>query len=29
MDDKLSTLRTRILHVFGDVRWRRIMRLAP
>ena len=29
MDDKLSTLRTRILHVFGDLRWRRIMRLAP
>lgn len=29
MDVKLSTLRTRILHVFGDVRWRRIMRLAP
>jgi signal peptidase I len=29
MDDKLSTLRTRILHVSGNLRWRRIMRLAP
>jgi signal peptidase I len=29
MDDKLSTLRTRILHVFGDLRWRRILRLVP
>jgi signal peptidase I len=28
-DDKLSTLRARISHVLGDLRWRRILRLAP
>ena len=28
-DDKLFTLRARISHVFGDLRWRRILRLAP
>jgi len=28
-DDKLFTLRARISHVLGDVRWRRILRLAP
>jgi signal peptidase I len=27
--DKLFTLRARISHVLGDVRWRRILRLAP
>ena len=28
-NDKLFTLRARISHVLGDVRWRRILRLAP
>ena len=28
-DDKLSNLRARIFHVLGDLRWRRILRLAP
>ncbi len=28
-DDKLLTLRARISHVLGDLRWRRILRLAP
>jgi signal peptidase I len=28
-DDKLFTLRARISHVLGEVRWRRILRLAP
>ena len=28
-DDKLFTLRARISHVFGGVRWRRMLRLAP
>lgn len=28
-DDKLFTLRDRISHVLGDLRWRRILRLAP
>jgi signal peptidase I len=28
-DDKLSTLRARISHVLGDLRWRRILRFAP
>jgi signal peptidase I len=28
-DDKLSTLRARISHVLGDLRWRRILRLVP
>jgi signal peptidase I len=28
-DDKLFTLRARISHVFDDLRWRRILRLAP
>jgi signal peptidase I len=28
-DDKLFTLRARISHVLGDLRWRRILRLAP
>jgi len=28
-DDKLFTLRARISHVLGGVRWRRILRLAP
>jgi signal peptidase I len=28
-DDKLSNLRTRISHVLGELRWRRILRLAP
>jgi signal peptidase I len=28
-DDKLFTLLARISHVFGDLRWRRILRLAP
>jgi signal peptidase I len=28
-DDKLFTLRARISHVFGDLRWRRMLRLAP
>ena len=27
--DKLLTLRARISHLFGDVRWRRILRLVP
>ncbi len=27
--DKLFTLRARISHVLGDLRWRRILRLAP
>jgi hypothetical protein len=28
-DDKLFTLRARISHVLGNLRWRRILRLAP
>ena len=28
-NDKLFTLRARISHVLGGVRWRRILRLAP
>ncbi len=28
-NDKLFTLRARISHVLGDLRWRRILRLAP
>ena len=28
-DDKLLTLRARISHVYGDLRWRRILRLVP
>ena len=28
-NDKLFTLRARISHLLGDVRWRRILRLAP
>jgi signal peptidase I len=28
-DDKLLTLRARISHALGDLRWRRILRLAP
>ncbi len=28
-DDKLLTLRARISHVLGDLRWRRILRLVP
>jgi signal peptidase I len=28
-DDKLFTLRARISHTLGDLRWRRILRLAP
>src|SRR5208283_766710 len=28
-DDKLFTLRARISHLLGDLRWRRILRLAP
>ena len=28
-NDKLSTLRARISHVLGELRWRRILRLAP
>jgi signal peptidase I len=28
-DDKLFTLRARISHVLGDLRWRRILRLVP
>jgi len=28
-DDKLFTLRARISHALGDLRWRRILRLAP
>jgi signal peptidase I len=28
-DDKLFILRARIFHVFGDMRWRRILRLVP
>jgi len=28
-DDKLFTLRARISHAFGDLRWQRILRLAP
>jgi signal peptidase I len=28
-DDKLFTLRARISHMLGDMRWRRILRLAP
>jgi signal peptidase I len=28
-DDKLFTLPARISHVFGDLRWRRILRLVP
>lgn len=28
-DGKLSTSRSRIFHIFGEVRWRRILRLAP
>jgi hypothetical protein len=28
-DDKLFTLRARISHALGDLRWRRILRPAP